>query len=328
MAIHEIRTARELLSLRSDWLALWKRSSTATPFQSPDWVIPWWQHFGTGRLCVLALMKAGELLGLAPLFVNGEEQSSLRFVGTGNTDYLDVLLDDSASHDSVPALFNYICETRSWLRADLENLRADSPLLKTKSCREVREYIEEQDACPVLSLPACAEDFVESLPQQLKHNVSYYRRKLAKLGDVTIEQAVTNNFTELFAAFVRLHEARWQMNRMCGVLAEPDAQSFLREASLDLLANGALRLYALRVAGRVVASLYGFHHARRTYYYLGGFDPEFSDCSPGTVLVAHAILEAIGEGATEFDFLRGREDYKYRWGAVDHTIYRKQLTWM
>ena len=103
------------MSLRSDWLALWKRSSTATPFQSPDWVIPWWEHFGTGRLCVLALMKAGELLGLAPLFVNGEEQSSLRFVGTGNTDYLDVLLDDSASHDSVPALFNYICETRSWL---------------------------------------------------------------------------------------------------------------------------------------------------------------------------------------------------------------------
>ena len=79
------------------------------------------------------------------------------------------------------------------------------------------------------------------------------------------------------------------------------------------------------MAGRIIAALYGFHHATRTYYYLGGFDPEFKQYSPGTILIAHAIAEAIREGATEFDFLRGREDYKYRWRAVDRIIYRKRI---
>jgi CelD/BcsL family acetyltransferase involved in cellulose biosynthesis len=39
--------------------------------------------------------------------------------------------------------------------------------------------------------------------------------------------------------------------------------------------------------------------------------------SPGTQIVAHAIEEAVREGAEEFHFLRGGEAYKYAWGAVD-----------
>src|SRR5690242_19699760 len=43
-------------------------------------------------------------------------------------------------------------------------------------------------------------------------------------------------------------------------------------------------------------------------------------------ILTYAIHEAIREEATSFDFLCGRENYKYRWGAVDQLVYRKQLT--
>jgi len=92
-----------------------------------------------------------------------------------------------------------------------------------------------------------------------------------------------------------------------------------------LLSYGALRMYALRVRDQFIAAFYGFRQGDRTYYYLSGFDPDFRQYSPGALLVAHAITEAIRERAKEFDFLRGREDYKYRWGAVDQIIYRKRL---
>jgi CelD/BcsL family acetyltransferase involved in cellulose biosynthesis len=63
----------------------------------------------------------------------------------------------------------------------------------------------------------------------------------------------------------------------------------------------------------------------RAYSYLSGFDPEFGGISPGTLAVGHAIRHAMGEGAREFDFLRGRERFKYFWGARDRPCYGRML---
>ena len=57
-----------------------------------------------------------------------------------------------------------------------------------------------------------------------------------------------------------------------------------------------------------------------------GLDPAaFAALSPGVVLTAAAIERAIDLGRAEFDFLRGDEEYKYRFGAIDHSIYRLTL---
>lgn len=324
LAIREIGCVNEFESLRDEWLALWKRSSTSTPFQSPDWLIPWWKYFGAGQLCVLAVTDDSRLVGLAPLFITNTR--SLSLLGTGNTDYLDILLDDRFINDGAAAIFAHLCKNRSaWDECDFQNLRHTSPLLTMKPCTGLVTHLQEQNFCPVSSLPSSAQRFLDNLPRQLRHNLDYYRRRLSTLGDVEIGCANEINFTELFDAFVKLHEARWRTNDMPGLLCDANVQGFHREAATGFLANAALKLYALRINARIIASFYGFHHAGRTYYYLGGFDPEFKQYSPGTILIAHAIVEAIGEGASEFDFLRGREDYKYRWRAVDRIIYRKRL---
>jgi CelD/BcsL family acetyltransferase involved in cellulose biosynthesis len=149
---------------------------------------------------------------------------------------------------------------------------------------------------------------------------------MATHGTVQIERADERNFEELLSALIRLHEARWKTRGMGGVLCDPTVQQFHRAAASGLLSRGVLRMYALRLGGRIIGGYYGFQHARRAYAYLGGFDPEFERYSPGTVLIGHAIEEAIREQADEFDFLRGCEAYKYTWGATDRPNYRKTLT--
>ena len=51
----------------------------------------------------------------------------------------------------------------------------------------------------------------------------------------------------------------------------------------------------------------------------------FDACSPGALLLEHAIGEAVRTAAGEFDFLRGAEAYKYRWGARDRPQYRLRV---
>jgi len=326
LTIREIKTLDELEALRPEWLELWRRSSEATPFQSPAWIIPWWKHFGSDQLCVLAVNDGRHLVGVAPFFVaNTDGRHNLALIGTGNTDYLDVLFDDEVRRDAAALLSGYLCQNRgSWDQCDLQNLRPESVLLNLRTCATRGDDVQEQDVCPRLSLTT-VEAFVDALPHHLQKNIAYYERKLSELGVVTFERAGEHNFDELFAAFVELHGRRWRMNETSGVLSDRHVQEFNREAAQGFLSLGALRLYALRVDDLIVASLYAFHHMGRTYYYLSGFDPEFKQYSPGTLLLSHVIKDAISEGAKEFDFLRGREDYKYQWGATDNFIYRKRL---
>lgn len=44
------------------------------------------------------------------------------------------------------------------------------------------------------------------------------------------------------------------------------------------------------------------------------------------MLVGHAVEAAIAEGMASADFLRGRETYKYLWGAEDTPTLRRRLT--
>jgi CelD/BcsL family acetyltransferase involved in cellulose biosynthesis len=61
----------------------------------------------------------------------------------------------------------------------------------------------------------------------------------------------------------------------------------------------------------------------RAYAYLGGFDPAFEIASPGALTIEAACTEAAASGATELHFLRGREAYKYAWGARDRINHMK-----
>jgi CelD/BcsL family acetyltransferase involved in cellulose biosynthesis len=59
--------------------------------------------------------------------------------------------------------------------------------------------------------------------------------------------------------------------------------------------------------------------------YNSGFDYQFSSYSPGWVLLGHLIQHAIQTGSRYFDFMRGDEDYKYRFGAADGFVTRALL---
>ena len=105
----------------------------------------------------------------------------------------------------------------------------------------------------------------------------------------------------------------------------PRVAAFHRDALPRLDRAGLLRLYLLRFDGAAAAGFYGFSHRGRGFSYLTGFDPAFAFESPGALLLAHAVEAAITDGAGEFHFLRGREAYKYEWGAVDRWNRRRSF---
>jgi CelD/BcsL family acetyltransferase involved in cellulose biosynthesis len=323
--IQELITLGELQVLEGAWLDLWHACPAATLFQSPAWLIPWWRHLGGPGLWTLAFRQQGQLVGLAPLFICQTSTSAPRqllLLGTGISDYLDILAKPGFETHVTTALFAHLAEAgERWDICVFHDLKPDSILRANTPSGPWRMQEIPQSVCPVLSLPEKVEALPTVVPHRTLEKLRYYRHRLEKTGSVCVERAAPENFEELFKTFLHLHSTRWSRQKSAGVLAGIALQTFHREAGLALLQLGALRLYALRASTQIIATIYCFHWRAQVLYYLSGFDPAFSQFSPGTLLIGHAIEEAIRESATEFDFLRGQEKYKYAWGAKDRPNY-------
>jgi CelD/BcsL family acetyltransferase involved in cellulose biosynthesis len=67
----------------------------------------------------------------------------------------------------------------------------------------------------------------------------------------------------------------------------------------------------------IAGVLYGFWWRDTFAAYQSGWDRRYARHGLGNLLVLHALEFAAGQGASTFDFLRGTEPYKYRFGARD-----------
>jgi CelD/BcsL family acetyltransferase involved in cellulose biosynthesis len=79
-----------------------------------------------------------------------------------------------------------------------------------------------------------------------------------------------------------------------------------------------------RRGGSILGFLYGFWWRDTFAAYQSGWDRRYARHSLGNVLILHALEFAAAGGARSFDFLRGAEPYKYRFGAHD----RWDRTWL
>jgi CelD/BcsL family acetyltransferase involved in cellulose biosynthesis len=312
-----ITKPEELERLCPQWLELWRRSPQATPFQSPMWLLPWWRAFGSDELsAIVARDASGALTGLLPLYIVRDDDESLgMFLGSGNSDYLDAL--GTADLSELAGL-----DCQLW---DLQQLRPSSPLLTAPLPDGLADQVLEHDRCPILPIEGAGDELQNLISTHSRKKIRYYRRALERIAPVTTESATPATLDELLDALYALHAARWMKRGLPGVLDDDVVQRFHREAARGLLDTGALRLYATRLGERIVAVFYGFAHAGTVYYYLSGYDPELERMSIGTLIVAHAIEQAVHDGATTFDFLRGAEEYKYAWGATDRVNSRRQI---
>ena len=90
-----LRSAVEFAALEEEWEDLYHDSAQATPFQSWAWLYSWWESYGEDYELRLVTVRDGRglLVGVAPLATSiGLASASCSFVGTGPTDYLDVLI--------------------------------------------------------------------------------------------------------------------------------------------------------------------------------------------------------------------------------------------
>jgi CelD/BcsL family acetyltransferase involved in cellulose biosynthesis len=165
------------------------------------------------------------------------------------------------------------------------------------------------------------EEYLAGRSRQLRSQLGRKLRSLRKKHDVQFRRTrssedVAGDLGNLF----KLHDARWAERPDASAFSDPAVRAFHLEFATAALQRGWLRLTTMEVDGAPIAALYGWLIGGRWSYYQAGFDPAWSRQSPGFLLLAETIREAIEDGASEYDMLLGEEPFKRRFATSSRRV--------
>ncbi len=316
--------------LQPEWNDLLARSPLRTIFLTWEWQATWWRHLGEGELHLVVLRKDdGTLVGIAPLcrVISPAGRHTFRWVGCVDvSDYLDVIAAPGYENALYSAVLDYLtaADAPSWHYVDLCNIRQASPthesITRLAQQRGLYAHTSVQEVCPVIPLPATWDEYLNSLDKKQRHEI---RRKLRRIESsaethwrIADDPAMLDRDID---DFIRLHR---KSNPEKDAFMDEKMVGFFRDICRAFFQHGWLNLAFIHVNGTAAATMLNFDYDNAILVYNSGYDPEqYAALSPGIVLLSYCIRHAIETGRRQFDFLRGDEEYKFRFGAIRTTIH-------
>jgi CelD/BcsL family acetyltransferase involved in cellulose biosynthesis len=317
-----------LEALVEPWTELWSCARFATPFQHPAWILAFYRESAVREPRILAAWQGPQLAMLAPFYLwRTDDGPALVLAGNGVSDYLDALVRPGTEPCAVEAIRIFMAQSSSeWSAADFRDLDPEASLCLLPWPGTASDTMLPEEGCPRLALRSRhLSDALAQASKALRRDLERAARKLAGEGSLEICAASPDTLTADYEQLVRLHTARWQTVGAAGIFNADYHRRFFQAAFAGLAAAGILRLFVVRLNGEPIAATCGFLHDRHYYHFIAGYDPRRSHLSLGSFAVHVALRTAVSEGAACFDFLRGKEPYKYRWGARDHQTYRRRI---
>jgi len=324
--LEEITSDWALESIQPQWHKLWQRCQRTGPFQTPAWLWNWWKHFAPGNILTLAIHHDSRLVGLAPFYVENEGGTKVvKFIGTGITDYNDILAEDEFEEDVVEIIYEYlITHQRLWEKCDLSDISPRSVLVESLS-----DYVEidmgKLHVCPFIDLSLGRQSVLGYMEAVHRRKLFKSVRMLESLGKIEFEKADLGDVDEWMEEFFLLHNASRAMRNLAGGMECEKLRAFHLCAARELAEQELLGLFRLTVGGRTAAIIYGFIVKGVFYSYMGGFEPDFAKFSPGNVALLYVLEHCMKSGIRTFDFLRGDEKYKFLWGSQKGHNYKLRM---
>ncbi len=174
--------------------------------------------------------------------------------------------------------------------------------------------------CPYIPIPGDWETYLASIDKKQRHEI---RRKMRRAESefepthwyIVQDEAGIVNGIEDFMSMMAQDPAKNNF------LTEAMRTQFRRSA-LGAFRAGWLQLSFLEIGGEKAAGYLNFDYNNNLWIYNSALNFAYREYSPGWVLLGYLLQWANENKRQHFDFMRGDEDYKYRFGAVDRRVER------
>jgi len=245
------------------------------------------------------------------------------------SDYLDLIVREKDLPRFLSGLLDFLGSSvaEEWSALDWYNLPDSSPTLTAlKSEADRRGWTHHEEIyrpTPRIVLNGSFEEYLGRVEKKQRHEI---RRKMRR--------AAESEKNVHFHVIDRTADIESEMNAFFDLMVQdPNKERFLhpemREQMTVTIRNafrgGYLWLAFLEVDGAKAAASLNFDYRNKLWGYNSGVGREHMELSPGWVLLSHVIQWCCENNRYEFDFMRGDEDYKYRFGGVNRFVMRAKI---
>ncbi|MBB4051799.1 CelD/BcsL family acetyltransferase involved in cellulose biosynthesis [Devosia subaequoris] len=331
-------TLDEIEAVAAAWREL--EAECADPlgyFQSYDWCCNWIREFcgqGTHKPYVVTLRHGDVLVALWPLMiVEAAGLKRLETLGAPHSQYCGALVRRGyASAAQIAKQMRDVvraseCDV-SVLRAVVEGTALSELVAGDSQVRGTENVASMLD----LSAYGSVEDYTAQLGKLQKRNRNRRRNHLARLGPLHFE-VIWPDHAE-FSTLVRQcteMKRRWlaETHRLSAGFSMQGYEDFLARLGGDEAELNGACLSVLRAGDQVVAMELGFIQQRHYYAYIGGFDWDLRNLSPGKVQMDMTVGWLIENGVQAYDLLINPADYKASWTnrSLAVTTRAQALSW-
>ncbi|MER8826588.1 GNAT family N-acetyltransferase [Mesorhizobium sp. M0938] len=323
-----VRSAERLAAIEADWMDLWHRTD-ALIFQSHAWVSAWWNTVADRdqRALRIGLVWNGDrLVAVVPLAIG--RRKGLRFLewaANSYTDYGDILVAPECSLSALQDVWAQICDAGGFDLAFLNRLlpgAAARRIFTSDLSRGIRLRPNHREEVSY-RVAGQWKNGAAWLAEQSKKTRQNYRR-----GVKTLEESGERKFRllapdeplqpvlERLAALKR----RWLVERKRESRLFDEGAPVLA-ALVDALARaGLLHIFVLECDGVMVAVSINFVQHQTMMAFVTTFDPDFSQASPGMILMMDYIQWSVDHGLGVIDFLCGAESFKHKFATQAVTL--------
>jgi len=314
LAVEIVSDPHRLRDLEPSWSEL-ADVAGARPFARPSWCRPWWDVLGRGRLSVITVHDAQELVALAPFHVRRLPLVRVvRFLGHGLGAVSGPIVAPG-HHDAAARLW----ETALSGRQVVELVECDerAPALETLSSgRRYSVRMRQRDVCPVVRFGTGYDEFMAGRSGDLRRILRRARNKLDASRLVHSSEVATDadGVERLLPAIVRVtnaaETAKPRQHLLAGRLGE-----FSRALLMHSARAGDLSLFVSHIGDEPAAYALTLRDGNGIAMWLNRHDPRFADFAPGHMLLQEMARHACATGLDHLDLLIGDARYKRLWAT-------------
>jgi CelD/BcsL family acetyltransferase involved in cellulose biosynthesis len=304
---------------------LWRELLAADPnrhiFATPEWNRLWWEQFGEGQRALVLSFHDPDPVGLAAFTIDETPQGRrLRFMGGDDlTDYQGPLISQERYRRGVAeTLLTYLSDELD----DCDYLEAkclpvpfgfSEWLVEAADRLGMQFELELHELTAVLALSDSWEEYLARLGKKKRHELERKVRRFEREAPgASLRTTDSEGLESDLELFVELHRTSEGAK---GEFFLPKRVEFFKRVARTFQPLGMLSLDNLEFEGRLIAAMFSFRFDGVLYLYNSAYDQNLRPISPGLILAAKLIERSIEERLRRFDFLRGRERYKYDLGA-------------
>jgi CelD/BcsL family acetyltransferase involved in cellulose biosynthesis len=317
-----IRSMDQFKAISKPWNELLNKSSSNNIFLTWEWQFSWAESFlKEGRqLFIVAVYHEDELVGIAPWYVRRDSMKGIpikqiEFLGTpeGGCDYLDVLARKGKEEPVTTALYEFLFNEVSpqWDCMRLVDIRANSMFLLHLLSRIAEEgkYLEITTGsfCPFAALPRTREELYANLSTNRREQFRRHLKMLNGSGNMEHRSVSSIGVLEVLDEYFAFYENEKQ-------LFDTSLRSLIKNFLSRCDSGNRVQIDLLRSQGKNIAGLLHLCYEGVISMYLMAVDKDYNPkISVGNVLVGLSVENAVSQGFSVYDFLKGTEPYKFHW---------------